>query len=183
MIPKEAKLVYRGRLFEVYNWEQEQFDGTFKTYEQLRRRSSVTILPITADNKIMLCEEEQPARGKFLSTPGGQIDDGEKPEAAAVRELLEETGYEGKLKFWMETHPYRNKIDWTVHNYIAHDIRKISDQKLDAGERVRPFFVDFDEFIDVVLNNDDFRNVELTLAVINAMRKHDGIEQLKKLFF
>lgn len=182
MIPKNAKLVFKGILFDVYQWQQEMFDGTFKTFERLRRKPSVTILPITGDWKIMLCEEEQPSRGKFLSTPGGQIDMTDpSPEIAAARELLEETGHEGNLELWIETHPYGNKIDWTVHNYIARDIRKVAEQRLDAGERITIRLVDFDEFVEIVLHNENFRNVELTLAVMNALRKPGGLDELKKL--
>lgn len=181
MIPKDAKLVFKGVLFDVYQWQQEMFDGTFMMYERLRRRPSVTVLPITSDGKIMLCEEEQPSRGKFLSTPGGQINDNEAPDHAVARELLEETGYSGDLELWMETHPYGNKIEWDVHNYIARDCKKVAEQDLDAGERITPRWVSFDEFIKIVLEDDNFRNVELTLAVINAIRKPDGLAELKKL--
>lgn len=180
MIPKEAQLVFKGVLFDVYQWEQEMFDGTRKTYERLRRRPSVTVLPIIRDGRLMLCEEEQPWRDTFLSIPGGQVDDGERAEDAVKRELMEETGYEGKLEFWMESHPYGNKIDWVVHNYIARNCLKTREQKLDAGERIRPFLVDFDAFIETVLYDEKFRNVEVTLAVMNAMRKPDGLEKFKK---
>ena len=181
MIPDDAKLVFKGKLFDVYQWEQEQFDGTYKTYERLRRRPSVTILPITTEEKFLICEEEQPSRGKFLSIPGGQIDDGDaSPEIAAARELLEETGYAGKLELWMQTRPYGNKIEWDVHNYIARDIRKVAEQKLDAGERITPRAMEFDEFIEIALHDSDFRNVEITLAVIDTMRKKGGLDELKK---
>ena len=126
MIPKDAQLVFKGRLFNVYQWQQEMFDGSSMTYERLRRKPSVTLLPIMPDGKIMLCEEEQPHRGKFLSTPGGQVEEGEMPEVAAIRELLEETGYSGELEFWMVTNPYGNKIEWEVHNYIARNCHKIA---------------------------------------------------------
>ena len=179
-IPKDAKLVFKGVLFDVYQWQQEAFDGKFMTYERIRRRPSVTILPIMPDGKIMLCEEEQPLRDKFLSTPGGQVDDGESPEHAAARELLEETGYEGDLEFWMETRPYGNKIEWTVHNYIAWNCRKVAGQHLDAGERITPKLLDFEQFIDMVLANSNFRSAEITLVVMQAMRKPGGLEELKK---
>ena len=182
MIPKDAQLVFKGRLFDVYQWQQRLFDGSMATYEWLRRKPSVTILPITTDGKIMLCEEEQPNRGKFLSSPGGQVEAGEAPDRAAARELLEETGYSGELELWMVTHPYGNKIEWDVHNYIARGCRKIAEQHLDAGERITPIFLNFDQFIDMVVRDPDFRNIEITIAVINAMRKPGGAEQLKKFF-
>ena len=46
-------------------------------------------------NKILAIELEDPATKKrFWSFPGGQIESGETPEKAAIRETLEETGYE-----------------------------------------------------------------------------------------
>lgn len=180
MIPKDAKLVFKGVLFDVYQWQQEMFDGSFRTYERLRRKPSVTVLPITAEGKLMLCEEEQPGRGKFLSTPGGQVEAGESPEHAAERELLEETGYTGRLEFWMTSQPYGNKIEWEVHNYIVRDCYKVTEQHLDAGERITPIFLDFELFIDAVLTSPNFRNVETIMAVVQAMRTPSGLEGLKK---
>lgn len=181
-MPPEAKIVFKGILFDVYQWEQEMFDGSRMTFERLHRKPSVTILPVTVDGHIMICEEEQPFRGTFFSTPGGQVDASDaSPQIAAERELREETGYAGEFELWMENHPYGNKIDWTVHTYIARNCRKVADPHLDAGERIKPQLVDFDTFVDTVLNNENFRNVEMTIAVMNAMRKDGGLDELKKL--
>lgn len=180
-IPKDAKLVFKGVLFDVYQWQQEMFDGTFATFERLRRKSSINVLAIMEDGKFMLCEEEQPTRGKFLCVPGGQVDRDEKPEFAGARELREETGCEGTLELWMETNPYGNKIDWTVYSYIARNCKKVAEQHLDAGERITTRFVDFEKFIDIALTDPTFQNVEITQAVMNALRKPNGLDELKKL--
>ena len=54
----------------------------------------VNVIPITADGQVVLIRQYR--HGLLASTwevPGGVIDPGEEPLHAAVRELLEETGY------------------------------------------------------------------------------------------
>jgi len=31
-IPKDAKLVFKGKIFDVYQWQQKVYDGTTVTY-------------------------------------------------------------------------------------------------------------------------------------------------------
>jgi len=33
LVPEEAKLVFKGIIYDVYQWEQKMFDGTFSTFE------------------------------------------------------------------------------------------------------------------------------------------------------
>ena len=90
-LPKNAKQVHNGILFNVYQWEQEMFNGTTETFERLTRVPSVEVIASIGED-ILTIVQEQPAReGKYPSLPGGRIDPGEEPLAAAKRELLEET--------------------------------------------------------------------------------------------
>ena len=36
-IPKNATKVFSGKTFDVYQWEQEMFDGSKKIFEKLKR--------------------------------------------------------------------------------------------------------------------------------------------------
>lgn len=38
-IPDHAELVFKGVLHDVYQWQQEAFDGSFLTFEAIRRRN------------------------------------------------------------------------------------------------------------------------------------------------
>src|SRR6266567_3374658 len=87
-MPKEVKKVFSGVLFDVYQWQQKQYDGSYKTFEKIKRSDTVTVIPITNDRKIILTEQEQPATDPFIGFPGGVIDLDEDPLETAKRELL-----------------------------------------------------------------------------------------------
>ena len=57
----------------------------------------VNIIPITPQNDVVLVDQYRFGSEKSsLEIPGGMIDPGEDPKEAAIRELLEETGFVGK---------------------------------------------------------------------------------------
>ncbi len=45
-IPSHAVKVFSGVIFDVYQWEQELFNGNVSTFEALRRPSTVIIIPV-----------------------------------------------------------------------------------------------------------------------------------------
>lgn len=54
----------------------------------------VSVVPVTHDGKIVVVTQSRPGTGGVsIELPGGSIRDGEDPEKAARRELIEETGY------------------------------------------------------------------------------------------
>ena len=54
----------------------------------------VNIIPITKNNEVILVNQHRFGTEKLtLEIPGGMVDEGEEPMAAAIRELSEETGY------------------------------------------------------------------------------------------
>src|SRR3989338_5204026 len=88
-----AKRVFKGELFEVWQWEQKLYDGSTAVFEKIRRQATALVIPVVGD-KILIQRQEQPhRRSAYLSLAGGRIEDGEEPLLAAQRELLEQTGY------------------------------------------------------------------------------------------
>lgn len=179
-IPEHAKKVFEGKIFDVYQWEQVLFDDSKAIFESLKRSETVTVIPVTEDGKIMLIEEEQPQIPLHLKNVAGKVDPGEKPEETARRELLEETGYACKeLRLWYLENPVY-KIDWTVYTYVAKGCKKVGDQNLEGGERIKPILYSFEEFIDKVLE-EDFPNLALKVKVLEAKVDPQKMEELKSL--
>lgn len=68
---------------------------TPQTWTTVRRKRAVVVAPITADGRLVLIRQERiPIRTALWEVPAGQLDDAEEPASVALRELLEETGYE-----------------------------------------------------------------------------------------
>lgn len=145
--PDHAVCVFRGVLFEVWQWQQELFNGSTATFESVRRPDTVLILPVSGSD-VILAEETQPGRQTVLRALGGRVNPGESPEDAAARELLEETGYRAEvLRLWDAWQP-TVKLDWAVYIFIAHSVVAESAPRLDPGEQIRLRLVSADVLLD-----------------------------------
>ena len=168
-------------MFDVYQWEQELFDGTMATFEKIRRPDTVVVFPVLPDGKILLTEQEQPGKEPFIGATGGRVDDGESVLDAAKRELLEESGYEAsEFILWDARQPV-SKIEWAVYKFIAKGLRKVADMDLDAGERIGLRPVTFDELL-VVAEDERFSEKEIMKDLLVARYVPEKQEELKRLF-
>lgn len=182
-IPENAKRVFKGIIFDIYQWEQEMFDGTRTIFERAKRQDSVTVFPVLPDGRILLNKEEQPGKPLFIGAPGGRVDEGENVLDAAKRELLEETGYQAKeFIFWFGQN-ITPKVDWSVYMFIAKGLKKVTDLRLDAGEKVEPLPVTLDELIDMQsLGYINFREQEIVIKLLEAKYNPEKKKELEELF-
>ncbi len=156
-LPQNAKCVFEGILFDTWQWEQELFDGSFTTFEAIVRIGSTQIILIDENNKIILYEEEQPLRGKFISMPGGQLDKEDlNPETGAKRELIEEMGMVGELELLFEGE-ISSEIIWPTYYFVSRNSKVICENRREAGEKINPIYLSFEEFIEHT-QREDFRN-------------------------
>lgn len=96
VLSREPLFSVPGRL-DVYNETVELPDGRIvEDYLQFVAATFAQVFAETTDGKVILLRQyKHGPRRIHLALPGGHIDEGEAPLAAARRELLEETGYGG----------------------------------------------------------------------------------------
>lgn len=179
-IPKNAQRVFSGVIFDVYQWEQEMFDGTTQTFEKLKRPDTADVIAITKDKKIVITHQAQPGSEFFFSVPGGRIDEGEDPLSSVKRELLEETGYGGGIWELNSTSTPFHKIVWTLYTYIAKDVELIAATHHEAGEKIEVLLVSFDEFLDI-LTKENCRDRDLALHILRLQKNPEEFNAFRKM--
>jgi 8-oxo-dGTP pyrophosphatase MutT (NUDIX family) len=99
----------------------------------------VQVIALSSQRKLLMVEQFRfGAEILSLETPGGLIDPGENPIAAAVRELFEETGYCGEnARCIASIYPNPAFMSNQLHIVTVENCKKISAQHLDANEEIR----------------------------------------------
>ena len=94
----EREQVADGRIFTLERSRAvSPLDGQAYVFHRIQSVDWAQILPITAAGEAVLVRQyRHGARRVTLEMPGGLIDAGEEPAAAALRECLEETGYRAR---------------------------------------------------------------------------------------
>jgi ADP-ribose pyrophosphatase len=136
--------VYRG--YRTIVRRRFQLPGSAEAdYEVLQNPHTVTVLAVTVAGEVVLARQFRPGPEVTLDElPGGVVDIGEQPLVAAGRELLEETGYEGRLRHAGSSPAGAYATHWR-HAFAATDCRRVAPPR-------------GDEPIDVILMPlDDFR--------------------------
>jgi len=97
---ERSETVFAGRLLQVSRDHVLLADGRRAIREVAHHPGAVAILPIRDDGRIVFVRQYRYAVGKtLLEIPAGTREANEEPDACALRELEEETGYRaGRLR-------------------------------------------------------------------------------------
>lgn len=113
-------------VFEVHEAVIRDAGGRELRRSLVTHAGSAVVLPMDAEGRVLLVSQYRaPVKGKVWELPAGRIDAGEKPLAAAKRELAEETGLRArKWRRLAVLYPSPGYVAETMHLYLATGLRQ-----------------------------------------------------------
>ena len=116
-------------------------NNELKTFTIIEAPDWAIIVPVLetphGKNFVMVRQWRHGPKEMSLEFPGGVFEPGEDPQAAASRELLEETGYKPeKIRKIGEFSPNPAIMSNTVHFFLAGNLTNTGSQHLDPDEFV-----------------------------------------------
>lgn len=136
----------RDRSYRVFSLRTDRAlsPRTGQAYDFFILESSpwVNIIPLSPQNEVVLIRQyRHGTRDITLEIPGGLVEEGDSPEEAAERELLEETGFRTTeiipLGF---VHPNPAIQNNRCYTFLAKDVFRAGEQSLDEKEDIEVLF-------------------------------------------
>lgn len=165
-----TRSVFHGRIIDVRVDTIRLPNGRETTREIVEHEPSICVVPVDADNNVLLVRQyRKPTENFLLEVPAGGIEAGEGPEAATQRELQEEIGHTAAeltelTAFWLAP-------GWATEYMYVYLATGLTPSALDSDE---------DEFIEVVrvpleeipeqIANGAIRDAKSTASLLLAMR-------------
>ena len=134
----ETEVAFRGRIWNVQR-ETFHFGGGSLTREFVDHPGAVAVIALNDEGEVlMLRQYRHPVRSYLWEIPAGLLDvAGESREAAAERELLEETGYQAaKIEFLTEFYTTPGGNNETIWIYLATGLRLVGHEIELEGEEL-----------------------------------------------
>lgn len=129
------KVILNTVVFDVTVHENQSSNGVKGDYYVMKAPDWVITIPEKDGKFLMVKQWRHGEKALSVEFPGGVIDKGEEPEAAAARELLEETGCKaGKLTKLGKVNPNPALFSNHVHIFLAEDLVQTGKQELDEDE-------------------------------------------------
>ncbi|HIH2744885.1 TPA: NUDIX hydrolase [Burkholderia lata] len=165
--------LHRNRFLSV------KYDGRHHFVEYNRHRSGVVIVPrFLSGDYLMVRLARAPVIGLSLELPRGGVEPNEAPVAAAIRELLEETGYLVDLSAMRHLGQIGGDtatINSVCDVFAASISRDVPAAPFDEREITAPVRIAPDALTEVIRRGeikDGFTLGAMTLALVNAVVRH-----------
>ena len=135
----DSEILTDARIFTVHRQTAvSPRTGEAREFVHIASVPWVNVVPLTVTGEVVLVRQWRHGVKNFtLEIPGGLVEAGEDPGAAAAREAREETGYAGDPPVEIGVvEPNPAILDNETHTYLIENCRRVGELQLDAGEDV-----------------------------------------------
>ena len=111
----------------------------FTQYVFRMRRVAVTVVLDDAGERVLMMRRHRFIVDRWVwELPGGYVDDGETPAAAAAREVEEETGWRPRrMEFVLSCQPIIGNADYPQDLYLARGAERVGEPEADETAELR----------------------------------------------
>ena len=156
-------------------------DGSTRRVEEITKRGvpgdAAVIIPITTEGNVVMVVQSRPNTEKTVSVelPAGMVDSGESYQETAVREMLEETGYEAENVYELEWH-YQDQgcSRAIIKTFVAEGCKKKHEVKLDEGEKLAYVEMSFEDILSMIKSK-EVNDANTKVAVLEYTLNQRGL--------
>jgi ADP-ribose pyrophosphatase len=150
----DSKKIFEGRVFNVTVDTVREGEQTY-VREVVHHPGSAVILPVFEDGTIALVKQyRHPAVKYLLELPAGTLNDQERPEVGAARELEEELGLvAGRLEKLSEFFISPGFLSEKMWLYLATELRQ-TEQKLEDDEAIEIVRLSIDRALQMITDGE-----------------------------
>ena len=148
-------------------------DESTRRVEEITKRGvpgdAAVIIPITTEGNVVMVVQSRPNTEKTVSVelPAGMVDSGESYQETAVREMLEETGYEAE-------NVYEGCSRAIIKTFVAEGCKKKHEVKLDEGEKLAYVEMSFEDILSMIKSK-EVNDANTKVAVLEYTLNQRGL--------
>jgi ADP-ribose pyrophosphatase len=155
-VPKilDSIKIFSGRVIEVTVDTVQEGSVTYQR-EVVHHRGSAVIIPVFEDDTVALVKQyRHPAVRYLLEAPAGTLDDRERPDVGAARELEEELGLvAGNLEKLTEFFVSPGFCEEKMWVYLATDLKQTR-QRLEDDEILEVLRIPFSQALEMITDGE-----------------------------
>jgi 8-oxo-dGDP phosphatase len=146
----------------------------FTQYVFRMRRCAMTVVLDDPGERVLLMRRHRFIVDRWVwELPGGYVDDGEDPAAAAAREVEEETGWRPRdMEYVLSCQPMIGNADYPQDLYLARGAEQVSTPEVDETAEVR--WVQLDEAVTMITKGEIVGAITV-IGVQHALLRRAGV--------